>query len=87
MDFHMSTKVCNIYLSEVRNGQKKTWKDSYCNRDKIEQAMMEDDRLVVNSTFYIRLLGSLKYLATTRLDAMYVVSYILIFMEYPKESH
>ena len=46
-----------------------------------------DDEPTVNNTLYKQMVGILMYLNTTRLDVMYVVSIISIFMESPKDSH
>jgi hypothetical protein len=47
----------------------------------------EDLGLVVNSTLYKQLVGSLMYLTTTRPDIAYATSFISRFMESPKDSH
>ena len=47
----------------------------------------DDDGSIVDPMFLKRILGSLMYLSGTRLDIMYGVSMISIFMESPKESH
>ena len=60
-----------------------TNRNTYFNMNKIEQA---DDVPTIDSTLYKRLVGSLMYLTTTRHDTMYVVSFISIFMESPKDS-
>ena len=46
-----------------------------------------DDGPAINSTLYKRMVGSFIYLIETRLDLMYVVNLISIFMESPKKSH
>ena len=47
----------------------------------------DDDGSTVDPTLFKRLVGSLMYLTATRLDIMYGVNLISIFMESPKDSH
>ena len=47
----------------------------------------DNDGSTVDPTLFKRLVGSLMYLTTTRLDIMYGVSMISRFMESPKDSH
>ena len=47
----------------------------------------EEDGACVDSSLFKRLVGSLVYLTTTRLDIMYGVSLISRFMESSKDSH
>ena len=47
----------------------------------------EDNEKEFDSTQFRKLVGSLIYLTTTRLDIMYVVSVISRFMDSPKNSH
>ena len=47
----------------------------------------DDDGSTVDPTLFKRIIGSLMYLTTTRLDIMYGVSLISRFMESPKDSH
>jgi hypothetical protein len=42
---------------------------------------------LVNSTSYRKLIGSLIYLTTTRLDLSYAVNIFSRFMQEPRESH
>ena len=47
----------------------------------------DDDGSTVDPVLFKRLVGSLMYLTVIRLDIMYGVSMISIFMESPKDSH
>ena len=47
----------------------------------------EDDGSKFYPTLYNRLVESLMYLTTTRIDIMFVVSLVSIFMESPKNTH
>ena len=47
----------------------------------------DDEGSIVDPMMFKNLVGSLMYLTMTRLDIMYGVSLISIFMESPKDSH
>ena len=46
-----------------------------------------DDGPKIDATLYKRMVGSLMYLNSTRVDLMYVISLISIFMESPEGFH
>lgn len=69
---HLRMVNCNPVVTPIVIGTKLSKKDEGSN---------------VDPTLYKRLVGSLVYLTTRRLDIMFVVSLISIFMESPKNTH
>lgn len=69
---HLRMVNCNPVVTPIVIGTKLSKKDEGSN---------------VDPTLYKRLVGSLVYLTTRRIDIMFVVSLISIFMESPKNTH
>jgi hypothetical protein len=74
----------DVMFKEVHDGKSKLAETPIATRTKLNK---QDNGPSIDSTLYKRILRRIMYLIATKIDVMYVVSFICIFMESLKDSH